>query len=117
MSGMSAPFPPAVDIAFVRSSQHKAPWGSERRSTGGGPITQESPAVHRTPENECRRLLKLTPGVIDPAKLAYAVHLRDQKDKSISEIVEATGITRSSLYRYLPLRPPETLTAESQQNA
>ncbi|MET3952841.1 helix-turn-helix domain-containing protein [Arthrobacter sp. UYEF36] len=41
------------------------------------------------------------PSVVDPAKLAYAVHLRDQEDQSISEIVKATGITRSSLYRYL----------------
>lgn len=57
------------------------------------------------------------PSVIDPAKLAYAAHLRDQEKKSISEIVEATGITRSSLYRYLPPRPPETLTAETQPNA
>jgi DNA invertase Pin-like site-specific DNA recombinase len=57
------------------------------------------------------------PSVVDPAKLAYAVHLRDQEDQSISEIVTATGITRSSLYRYLPPRPPETLTAESQPNS
>jgi len=57
------------------------------------------------------------PSVVDPAKLAYAAHLRDQEDLSISEIVKATGITRSSLYRYLPSRPPETLTAENQQNA
>ncbi|MDI3243387.1 hypothetical protein QK292_17710 [Arthrobacter sp. AL08] len=34
----------------------------------------------------------------------------------MSEIVEATGITRSSLYRYLPPRPPATLTAETQPN-
>ncbi|WP_251024230.1 recombinase family protein [Arthrobacter sp. ISL-65] len=57
------------------------------------------------------------PSVIDPAKLTYAVHLRDQENKSISQIVKATGITRSSLYRYLPPRPPETLTAETQKSA
>lgn len=57
------------------------------------------------------------PSVVDSAKLAYAEHLRDQKDRSISEIVKATGITRSSPYRYLAPRPPETLTAENQQNA
>jgi DNA invertase Pin-like site-specific DNA recombinase len=57
------------------------------------------------------------PSVVDPAKLAYAAHLRDQEDQSISEIVKATGITRLSLYRYLPPWPPETLTAENQQNA
>jgi AcrR family transcriptional regulator len=52
------------------------------------------------------------PSVIDPAKLAYAEHLRDQEGLSISEIVKATGITRTSLYRHLPPRPPESLTAE-----
>ncbi|MGY4543622.1 DNA invertase Pin-like site-specific DNA recombinase [Arthrobacter sp. UYNi723] len=56
------------------------------------------------------------PSVVEPTKLAYAAHLRDQ-GLSISEIVQATGITRSSLYRHLPPRPPETLTAENQQNA
>ncbi|MHA7291291.1 helix-turn-helix domain-containing protein [Arthrobacter sp. MDT3-24] len=55
--------------------------------------------------------------MVDPAKLAYAAHLRDQEDQSISEIVKVTGITRSSLYRHLPPRPPEALTAENQQNA
>jgi DNA invertase Pin-like site-specific DNA recombinase len=54
---------------------------------------------------------------VDPAKLAYAAHLRDQEDLPISEIIKATGITRSSLYRYLPPRPPERLTAEDQPNA
>jgi hypothetical protein len=49
--------------------------------------------------------------VVDPTKLAYAEHLRDP-GPSISEIVQATGITRSSLYPHLPPRPPETLTAE-----
>jgi DNA-binding phage protein len=55
--------------------------------------------------------------VIDPAKLAYAAHLRDQESQSISEIVKVTGITRSSLYRHLPPRPPEALTAQAQPNA
>lgn len=55
--------------------------------------------------------------MIDPAKLAYAAHRREQENQCISEIVEATGITRSSLYRYVPPRPPETLTAETQPNA
>ncbi|MDJ0356613.1 hypothetical protein QMG52_11060 [Paenarthrobacter sp. PH39-S1] len=32
-------------------------------------------------------------------------------------MVKATGITRSSLYRYLPPRPTEMLTAVNQQNA
>jgi DNA invertase Pin-like site-specific DNA recombinase len=57
------------------------------------------------------------PSVVDPGKLAYAAHLRDHENQSISEIVTATSITRSSLYRYLPPRPPETLTAENQPKA
>lgn len=54
--------------------------------------------------------------MIDPAKLAYAAHLRDQENQSISEIVRTTGNTRSSLYPLLPSLPPETLTAEAQLN-
>jgi DNA invertase Pin-like site-specific DNA recombinase len=50
------------------------------------------------------------PSVIDEHKLAYAAHLRDAGD-TIAEIVAKTGITRSSLYRHLPLRPPESVTA------
>jgi DNA invertase Pin-like site-specific DNA recombinase len=50
------------------------------------------------------------PSVIDPHKLAYAAHLRDVGD-TITEIVAKTGITRSSLYRHLPPRPPESVTA------
>jgi len=53
------------------------------------------------------------PSVVDPTKLAYAAHFRDQQDLSISEIVQATGITRSSLYKHLPPRPPESLAAGS----
>ncbi|MGO4190066.1 helix-turn-helix domain-containing protein [Arthrobacter sp. YAF17] len=34
-----------------------------------------------------------------------------------SEIAKATGITRSSLYRYLLLCPPEALAAETQPTA
>jgi hypothetical protein len=49
------------------------------------------------------------PSVIDPAKLAYAAHLRDQENQSISEIVEATGITRSPVHRRRrPSRPSRT---------
>ncbi|MCQ9165472.1 helix-turn-helix domain-containing protein [Arthrobacter sp. STN4] len=53
------------------------------------------------------------PSVVDPTKLDYAAHLRDE-GLSISQIVEKIGITRSSLYRHLPPRPPETLTAEDE---
>jgi DNA invertase Pin-like site-specific DNA recombinase len=55
------------------------------------------------------------PSVVDPTKLAYAAHLREE-GHSISQIVEKTGITRSSLYRHLPPRPPQMLTAENPQN-
>ncbi|WP_091548229.1 recombinase family protein [Modestobacter sp. DSM 44400] len=49
------------------------------------------------------------PTVVDPDKLAYAVHLRDA-GHSIAEIVAKTGITRTSLYRHLPPRSPVQLT-------
>jgi DNA invertase Pin-like site-specific DNA recombinase len=50
------------------------------------------------------------PVLIDPNKLAYAAHLRDQGD-TIAEIVNKTGIPRTSLYRHLPPRPVPTVTA------
>lgn len=50
------------------------------------------------------------PSVVDPHKLAYAGHLREAGD-TIAEIVAKTGITRSSLYRHLPARPPDAVTA------
>ncbi len=56
------------------------------------------------------------PSVIDPDKLAYATHLRDQ-GHTIAEIVTKTGITRTSLYRHLPPRPTESLTADKQPAA
>ena len=49
------------------------------------------------------------PSVVDPDKLAYAVHLRDS-GHTLAQIVAKTGITRSSLYRHLPPRPAEQLT-------
>jgi DNA invertase Pin-like site-specific DNA recombinase len=49
------------------------------------------------------------PIVVDPDKLAYAVHLRDA-GHSIGEIVAKTGIARTSLYRHLPPRPAAQLT-------
>jgi DNA invertase Pin-like site-specific DNA recombinase len=51
------------------------------------------------------------PSVVDADKLEYARHLRDA-GHSISEIVAKTGITRSSLYRHLPPRPPAAVTAD-----
>ena len=54
------------------------------------------------------------PLVVDPNKLAYAAHLREVGD-TMAEIVAKTGITRSSLYRHLPPRPPEAVTAAAIQ--
>jgi len=51
------------------------------------------------------------PVLVDPDKLAYAAHLRDQGD-SIAEIVKKTGIARTSLYRHLPPRPAPAVTAD-----
>ncbi|MFI7494482.1 recombinase family protein [Kocuria sp. M4R2S49] len=50
------------------------------------------------------------PSVVDADKLAYAAHLRES-GHTIAEIVAKTGITRTTLYRHLPPRPPDVLTA------
>ena len=50
------------------------------------------------------------PSVVDADKLAYAAHLRDT-GHTIAEIVAKTGITRTTLYRHLPPRPPVSVTA------
>lgn len=50
------------------------------------------------------------PNVVNPDKLAYAAHLRD-RGATIAEIVTKTGITRASLYRHLPPRTTQPLTA------
>jgi len=50
------------------------------------------------------------PSLLDPAVLACAAHLRDAGD-SMAQIVAKTGMTRSSLYRYLPPRPAVAVTA------
>jgi len=51
------------------------------------------------------------PVTADQAKLDYAAHLRTA-GRTIAEIVAAqTGIPRTSLYRHLPPRPPEPVTA------
>ncbi len=52
------------------------------------------------------------PSVVDPAKLRYAEHLRNE-GYSMREIVEETGIARTSLYRHLPPRSVDTHTAEA----
>jgi DNA invertase Pin-like site-specific DNA recombinase len=43
------------------------------------------------------------PVLADPDKLAWAAHLRDT-GHTIAQIVEKTGIPRTSLYRHLPAR-------------
>ena len=50
------------------------------------------------------------PSVVDPDKLAYAAHLR-ASGHTVAEIVAKTGITRTTLYRHLPPRPSESVTA------
>jgi DNA invertase Pin-like site-specific DNA recombinase len=50
------------------------------------------------------------PVLIDTVKIEWAAHLRD-RGHTIAEIVEKTGIARSSLYRHLPPRPAPALTA------
>ncbi len=50
------------------------------------------------------------PSVVDPDKLAYAAHLR-ASGHTVAEIVAKTGITRTTLYRHLPPRPPAAVTA------
>jgi DNA invertase Pin-like site-specific DNA recombinase len=50
------------------------------------------------------------PTVVDADKLAYAAHLRES-GHTIAEIVAKTGITRTTLYRHLPPRPAESVTA------
>jgi len=50
------------------------------------------------------------PVLVDPDKLAYAAHLREQGD-TIVQIVTKTGIARTSLYRHLPPRPAPAVTA------
>jgi len=50
------------------------------------------------------------PVMVDPAKLAWAAHLRDT-GHTIAEIVTTTGMARTSLYRHRPYWPPEPVTA------
>jgi len=50
------------------------------------------------------------PIMVDAAKLDYAAHLRDA-GHTIAEIVTKTGVPRSSLYRHLPPRASEPVTA------
>jgi DNA invertase Pin-like site-specific DNA recombinase len=51
------------------------------------------------------------PVLVDPGKLEWAAHLRDT-GSTIAEIIEKTGIPRTSLYRHLPPRPEPAITAD-----
>jgi DNA invertase Pin-like site-specific DNA recombinase len=51
------------------------------------------------------------PVLVDQAKLEWAAHLRDG-GHTIAEIVEKTGIPRTSLYRHLPPRPAPAVRAD-----
>ncbi len=50
--------------------------------------------------------------MVDADQLDYAAHLR-YAGHTMAEIVTKTGITRTSLYRHLPLRPPAAPTAKA----
>ena len=50
------------------------------------------------------------PSVVNLNQLDSARRLRDEGE-TIAQIVTKTGITRTTLYRHLPPRPPESLTA------
>ena len=52
------------------------------------------------------------PSVVSDAQLAYATQLREG-GATIAEITAKTGLTRSTLYRHLPPRRSETLTADT----
>jgi hypothetical protein len=49
--------------------------------------------------------------VVNPNQLHYARRLRDE-GATIAEIVAKTGFTRTSLYRHLPPRTPDSVTLE-----
>ncbi|GAB2643615.1 recombinase family protein [Prescottella soli] len=49
------------------------------------------------------------PSVVTESQIAHAVQLRDA-GATAAEIVTKTGLTRSTVYRHLPPRPPEPVT-------
>jgi len=51
------------------------------------------------------------PVTVDAGKLDYARRLREGDGLTVPEIMERTGLTRSTLYRHLPPRPARTFTA------
>ena len=55
------------------------------------------------------------PSVVPESQLVHAVQLR-RDGHTIAEITAATGLTRSTLYRHLPAREPEPVTAAPATN-
>ncbi len=117
----SGPPPPAQPaFAAVSSRAHRV---TNRLASGGIPTPQHPVAATGDDQGvsevrlttECRKDTAKgrrtgRSSVVDPHKLAYAAHLRDPSD-TIAEIVAKTGITRPRLYRHLPPRPAESVTA------
>ena len=98
--GSSAPDDPMAQLAVVLLAlfaQMERTYALERAAHARAVATAKGRRVGR-------------PSVVDPNKLAWAVHLRDGGD-SIAEIVTKTGIARTTLYRHLPPRPPTAVTA------
>ncbi|MCK0093579.1 recombinase family protein [Rhodococcus sp. F64268] len=50
------------------------------------------------------------PSVVSESQIAHAIQLRDG-GATVAEIVAKTGLTRSTLYRHLPARPAQPVTA------
>ncbi len=57
------------------------------------------------------------PITVDAAELERALWMRDHGGYSMAAIVKKTKIPRSSLYRHLPPRPPEPVTAAGTSDA
>lgn len=51
------------------------------------------------------------PSAVTESQLVHAAQLR-RAGRTIAEIIAATGLTRSTLYRHLPAREPKPLTAD-----
>jgi hypothetical protein len=54
--------------------------------------------------------------LVDSGKLEWAAHLRET-GSTIAEVVEKTGIPRTSLYRHLPRRRVLAVTADGRPAA
>ena len=80
-------------------------------TTGDGTITRTGTGGARQSRGHCQGPARgQDPSVVNPNQLDYARRLRDEGE-TIAQIVTKTGITRTTLYRHLLPRPPESLTA------